>query len=368
MVIRIPKYKSKTVNKVVDFLRIFRAHTTPATMLMIIPFYSLGGGNILSWHGLFLVLWSILVHWSGYGGNSVSDAFAGYDQQDKNKQHFPLVAGRIKISTAVKVLQTMLLLASVSGALLILFGNGDKVLSLTMLLIAITAGFNYNSGINKVTSLKFLYLTLFAVALVASCYYMMFNPINSIFDVFLFIPRFMKLIPSYSYSTINTIFIFGLFYCVFGAFYQIGWLGELKEIEHPTEVNLLVLLGAKIDEDGVFNPDKSRLFGDITKLLQLASAFCIVIILCNLIASIVFVIFSTCIMYFHSKMVRKDVWVRNSVLENSAKEEIFVLFLLPLLLASVVGWNLIIPLIAFSLIWFVTFNKLLWNTILRPQV
>jgi hypothetical protein len=197
---------------------------------------------------------------------------------------------------------------------------------------------------------------------------MMFNPINSIFDVFLFIPRLMKLIPPYSYSTINTIFIFGLFYCVFGAFYQIGWLGELKEIEHPAEVNLLVLLGAKIDEDGVFNPGKSRLFGDITKLLQLASAFCIVIILCNLIASIVFVTFSICTMYFHSKLVSKDVWVRNTVLENSAKEEIFVLFLLPLLLAPVVGWNLIIPLIAFSLIWFIAFNKLLWNTILRPQV
>lgn len=364
--IEVPRYESKIVDKLVDFLRIFRAHTTPATVLIIIPFYALGGGNLWSWHGLFVLLWSILVHWSGYGGNSVSDAWAGYDQLDSHKQHFPLVSERIKITTGVKLLQTMLLLSSMIASILILYGNGDKVLSLTLIFIGTTAGFNYNSGINKVTGLKFLFLTLFGVTLAASCFYMTANPYGELLDIFLVVPSTLGL--TYPRWIVDQVFLWGLLYCMFGAFYQIGWLGELKEILHPSEVNLLTQFGAKISEDGLFIPGKARLFGDLTKIGQLVSAFFITLLINNLVCWIILLVASIGALYFHHQLAKKRQWIRNETLTNSAKEEICVLFLLPLLLAPIVGWNLILPLILFSLIWYIIFNKLLWNTILRPQV
>jgi len=297
--------------------------------------------------------------------NSTADAFAGYDQLDPYKQHFPLVAGRIKISTAVKVLQSMLLLSSVIGSLLILYGNGDKALSLALLLIATTAGFNYNSGINKVTGFKFLYLTLFGVALAGSCYYMTANPYGRMLDVFLVIPSALGLV--YPRWLVEQVFMWGLLYCMFGAFYQIGWLGELKEIQHPSEVNLLSQLGARVEE-GVFHPGKVRLFGDLTKIGQLVSALFIVLLINEPILWVILIISSIGALYFHNKTAKKREWVRNETLTDSAKEEICVLFLLPLLFAPIVGWNLILPLIAYSLGWFILFNKMMWNTILRPQV
>lgn len=363
--IKIPVYESATINKIVDFLRVFRSHTTPATVLIAIPFYALGGGNVWSWHGLLVLLWSILVHWSGYGANSVTDAWVGYDQLDTNKQHFPLVAGRIKIGTGIKVLQNMLLICSVIASLIILCGNGDKVLSLTFLVISITAGFNYNSGINKVTALKFLYLSLFGVALASTCYYMSANPCGKILDVFLVIPTTLGL--TYPRWIVDQVFLFGLLYCVLGAFYQIGWLGELKEIQHPSEVNLLSHLGARITDD-IFEPGKARLFGDFTKIGQLLSAFIIAYLVNNPLGYLILVVAGAGTLFFHNRTAKKRKWVRNEVLTNSAKEEICVLFLLPLLFASIIGWNLVLPLIIFSLVWFIVFNKILWNTMLRPQV
>ena len=349
----------------VDFLRIFRAHTAPATTLIVVPFYLLGGGNLATPFGAAVFLWSILVHWAGYGENSVMDFYGGFDELDENKRHFPLVAGRVSLSAAQKVIHTFLIGVSAYAALLILFSGGWRGMALACILMAVACGHAYNDGLGKFTSLKFIPLTGFGAFLAAGCYYMAASPYSLVESLLTLVPSFLGL--ATWRATRDLLFVLSFGYAVMGAFYQIGWLGELKEIRHPSEVNLLRKLGCRCD--GVeFNAGWARLFGDVTKAGQLAFAAAIAYVVNHPAAWVSLAVLGAGALYFHQQTAKRRNWVRNNTLEDSAKEEICVLFLYPLLVSPVIGFHVVAFLIPFSLAWFVAFNRLLWGTVIRPQV
>ena len=76
------------MGKLKEYLKIFRAHTSPVTVLTVSVYYYLAGGELYSWVSVALILLGIYLHWCGFGHNSVMDYY--YDILDPHKQHFPI--------------------------------------------------------------------------------------------------------------------------------------------------------------------------------------------------------------------------------------------------------------------------------------
>jgi len=60
-----------------EWLRVFRAQTAPATLLLLeavySALYSAGGGRVFFWSGLELALFAVATHWFSFGHNSLMD-------------------------------------------------------------------------------------------------------------------------------------------------------------------------------------------------------------------------------------------------------------------------------------------------------
>lgn len=353
------------IGKVLDFLRIFRVHTTPATVLLVVPFLLLGGSSLSTALGFAVFLWSILVHWFGYGENSVMDFYGGFDQGDMGKQHFPLVSGRVSLNTALMVVHTLGIVTAMCTVAVCLLSSGTRELSLAFFLLALACGHAYNDGLGKCTVLKFIPLTGFAVFLSAGAYFLSTPPYTSIERILFWIPSVLGL--TIARQTRDILLLLGLGYVSFGSVYQIAWLGELKEIQHPKEANLLRKLGCRVEDD-VFNAGRSRLVGDISKILQMAFGFAVCSVINHPVSWVSLGILAPLALHLHNETARKRKWDRNGTLTYSALVEVCSILLFPFLLSPVIGFHTCLFLTSFSLLWFVIANRALWGTTIRPQV
>lgn len=314
----------------VDYLRLFRSHTAPATIITMLVAYYVGGGRVFSYFGLLIGVYALLIHWLSYGHNSLMDFKSGHDTKDKHKQHHPLVSGRMTTAQADRVIQWGLLIFSIIGAVISYYIAANPVLSTAGLLLFYSAGHAYNDGLGKTSILKSIPLTLCYLGLWIWAYFMSASGLTHIGTL---AATYMGLI----------------------IMYQIAYEGELKDIE-ADEANLLRYLGAKV-EKGTFYPRKAAFLG----LLKLAG---IAVLL--LINTSIYVIAGVGSMLFLLLLLTDTrTWNHKQELTRVAVMEIITIYMLVIAVMPLTeGFVLMVS----GIVYYICMNKLMWDTYLRPQV
>ncbi|MEM3794330.1 MAG: UbiA family prenyltransferase [Thermoprotei archaeon] len=132
---------------VVDYLRVFRAHTAPATQaLVLLP--SMLSGVRSPTHLLLLFIIACLIHYSGFGHNSVMDYY--FDVNDPHKAHHPIVAGRIPLSSASTAVLTLQAITAIIASTVIYMWFTP--LNLIFFLLYVVFGHFYNDFFSKLTA------------------------------------------------------------------------------------------------------------------------------------------------------------------------------------------------------------------------
>jgi hypothetical protein len=128
-----------------DYLQLFRAHTAPASVLTLVVPYLVAGGGDLVLVGLFFLL-GHLAHFFSFGHNSLMDYWV--DIRDPSKKHHPLVAGRISLEDAARVVLYGQVITAAAIALVILAYSENPALSLLFFLLYFAWGHAYNDGLD----------------------------------------------------------------------------------------------------------------------------------------------------------------------------------------------------------------------------
>lgn len=326
-----------------DWLRLFRAQTFSATLLLIMIGYLLAGGDVFSIQGFLLIFFAWTIHTSCFGDNSLMDAAMGYDQFDLGKKHHPLITGAIKLKTAHKVIHTYVALAILFGIFLVLISKGNKPLAMTALLIFVIGGNAYNKGLSKTS--------IFA-----------FFPISVCFTSLMFFSYFLIAEKLFMIIILVGLYIFYL------EWYEQGVEGYIKEINAEKETNMLRFLGAKCDS--VFNLGlKASIYSWTIKFTGIFLLWLIVSFYnLNLISIIVATVFSFLMFYFAFELTKLQKWDRNKALRNMAIEEIVSIFALLLILIPLIDVIQTIFLVVFSFTYFILLNYINWGSFFAPKV
>jgi 4-hydroxybenzoate polyprenyltransferase len=144
-----------------DYLQLFRAHTAPASVLtLVVPYLIAGGRDPVT--VLLLFALGHLVHYFSFGHNSLMDY--SIDIRDPSKKHHPLVAGRISLEDATRVVLYGQALTGVATALLVLVLSENPALSLLFFSLYILWGHAYNDGLDHRDEHSWLSISLCAAS------------------------------------------------------------------------------------------------------------------------------------------------------------------------------------------------------------
>jgi len=336
------------MSKIVEYLKIFRAHTTPATFLSVLAYYYLAGGESWSIVALGVFFLGVIFQWCGSGHNTVMDYY--YDIQDPHKKHFPLVTGAIKYEEAKKVINWMLLICAFIVVWFILTFAKNKLLSLLCFALYLQSGHSYNDGLNKVSLWKWVPEAL----------------------CFTFMAGIVWFIGG---ANINTLFWLVLAHAFLLLMYEIFWEGELKEIEFEQEVNILRFFGAKIyytdNEKYIHIPTWTQIFGYLIKLSRLIVGFIIVYLVAHPFGTIIYLIGAVIVMNYVIKITRAPrIYDHDKELENMGFAEAFdiVFFALAITASTLQEFVFGITIALGGFIWYLVFNRIQWGVSKRPQV
>ena len=328
--------------KVRGWLQIFRAQTAPATIILVLSSYLVGGGNLFTVEGLSLGIFALLFHWFTYGHNSLMDTVSGHDLRDKQKAHHPLVRGAISLESAHKVIHTGLFILTLIGIWLALKGDGNPFLAMAWFAIFITAAHAYNDGLSKTTVWSFAPIAICFTAFALFSYYISATKMSDL------------------------MFFVALYFAVTWIF-QISLSGELKEITEK-EANLLRYMGAKISNNRL-ELGKAKYYGWLVKLVNLGvGCYILYRFGFNLLSIALFALLAALAIYFCHELTKDRIWDRNKSLVHMALEEIATIYIIPTVLIPVIGIAASATLMLFGIVYFILYNIFLWGTILRPRV
>lgn len=338
--------------KIKAYLQMTRAHTFPATFVLIMVGYLVGGGNLFSWFGLSLVILAWLIHTQSFGDNSLIDFLTGWDKADPHKKHFPLSKGTISPKTATNLIQPGIFLTTLFALAMTFWSGGNQLLALVWLVVFITAGNWYNKNFSKTSIFAFFPISLCWASL-------------GLWAFFLASPALSEL------GVLMAIYVFAL------EWFENGVEGSTKELE-TKEVNMLKTLGARLGGFMVspkqggrlcFSPGPARYYGWAIKLAGLGTGL---IILLNYSLSavpvVLYLLLASLAVYFCNEITKYQRWDRNRMLRNFAVEEILSIYLLPCILLPVIGYLEGTMLMMSGILYFAIFNRINWGTWLRPQV
>ena len=345
-----------------DWFQLFRAHTAMGTTILVLIFYFIGGGKIDNLLFIFVFLAGLFTHYIGSGHNTVMDYIAGYDMFDPNKKHFPIQRGAIKQDTAKTVILLLLALNVLFTVWITLTFGANKVYALTFLILAFVFGVIYNDGLGKTISLKFIIIYFYYTSLGAWAYFLVSNTITPIL-------QYLSL------------------YVFFEVWIQIGFEGELKEIENKVEANLLRALGATIykyryTKEAILGiEDKTKyerkffmpttfvyVFVGIGVLGKFLAAYYIYTFVKDLLSFSVAFLFLVFASYYTYKQTKYRVYNRDEDLKNMAITEVFSIFAALVLVSPYCGYLVAVFIMIIAILYFVVFNKWLWSTTIEPKV
>lgn len=318
-------------NKLSTWIKSGRIHTASLTMPIFILGHLTAGGELFSWMTLHWAMLGLLWHWVGFLDNNKYDT--EYDKLDPNKQHFPLVQGLLKLEH-VKIVTT------VGWIIIALYGLWlSQSVWWFILLGSIGAAYLYN---------KYSKRTLTATIWIC----LAFSPLY----VFAHLTSGGE--PN---GLMWGIFVYGLFQLGF----QIAYSGYLKDMEAPGQKNLLMRLGSKV-KDGIFWPSKGTYL--LSYGLRAGTIIAFLIIQQGYWELIIGVMLLLAGQNFASRMTHKHEWNRKLDLKRMTAVEVFTYFGLLVALISNIGIDSVLFLIIFPFVWFVIWNKIIWNTLFAPKV
>jgi len=323
-----------------QWFKLFRAQTMPATLLLLVTAFLVGGGHLFSIEGVLVCLFALLAHLFSFGENSLLDTTQGFDTKDPSKSSHPLITGEISVESATNVIHTGIILTAFFGIFLAWCCGGKFVFAILSLFLFSLFGEWYNKG-NKVTTLSFLPISLCFTALVFYGYFIVATELSLL----------MMLVAAYVYVRIH---------------FQIDISGNIKDIE-TGERNMLKKIGAKI-ETGVFYSGKAKLYGFGLTFMEIVIGLWIYVQYTFTFWTLPFIIFFMGTgVYFVWRLVKKRAWDRDKSLMDMSLVEIAFIYALPVILAPIIGYLEVFVLLIFGVIYFFFTNRLLWES-LHPGV
>ena len=327
-----------------DFLRIGRAQTYPASLLLMMTGFLVGGGNLFSFFALFLIMFAWFNHVFAFGDNSLIDALTGEDKRDIHKQHHPLVTGIVELKEATNVIQTGMFLTVLFGVILTVEASGNRLLAALCFIVYIAAGHYYNNHFSKTSvfrgipiSICFTFLFLWAYFLSAK----EFSPLILLCGGYIFLLEYFE----------NDV------------------EGSVKEIE-AKEANLLRVLGVKVEKGNIHFSLGSRIWGWGLKLGSIFLMICVFTQLHsqhNMFTCLLFWLFVIIVIYFCEEILKSGKWDRVKALKNFSREEITSIYLIPIVLMPLVGCAEAILLMVAGVVYFLLMNYCLWG-VFYPKV
>lgn len=310
-----------------DWLRLFRAQTAPATFILLVASYLIGGGHDYGVAAILLGL-GVVSHFASFGHNTVLDY--RYDLEDPSKAHHPLNMGLIQIPQGVRVVNILQALAAAGLAYL---AWGDWI-AMACLVGFVVCGHWYNDGYSKVSRLAWL-------------------PISAAW-------AFLALYAMQVGGSINPWFAAYVFATTW---FQIDWEGRLKDLETP-EPSWMKDLGAKIHA-GRFLPGWSQAYSIALQAVQLAIAAYILYAAWTPWKLLPFIILASIMTLTGTQLTSPRPYERAHDLARMGKHEVSATFLGVYLLVDPM---LATILCALGLAWFVAMNRALWGTTFAPRV
>jgi hypothetical protein len=312
-----------------DWLRLFRAQTAPATVILILTPYLAGGGSAEG--ALALAALGLLAHWLSFGANSLHDWLGGWDRVDPSKAHHPLVAGRMRMEDAVRVIHWGLPLLMLWGTLLTLRVSPEPLWALVALYSWYVWGMAYNLGLSKVSVLGFVPISVCFTSMAAWGWLLSHGGVGGVGGTW-------------------------LGYVFFTTLFQISWSGHLKDMAVRERGNLLVKLGARL-EGGVFDPGPSRWYGRTVKLANILTGWMLLAYSPDLWRILWYVFWASVALRYLRRLTAARTYERGRELFNMSVEEVATIYL-PLLMLEPAEAAAVA---AFGLLYFFGMNRALWG-------
>jgi len=317
------------------WLQLFRAQTAPATVFLLLMPY-LVGASFFEAKTLVLAFLLLLIHYFSFGHNSLMDAAMMYDQRDLSKRHHPLVSGKIKLQAAHNVIHWGLAVLTVFAAAVTVVWAVNVAVAMVCLMAWVSFGHAYNDGLSKESLFGFLSISLCFTAMGGWGWFLSHRDLNPGGIIYL----------AYAFLTI---------------LYQTSWSGFIKEMQLRERSNILVRMGAKLDETfwgKKLLPGKSRFYAYLVKGSGLVLAGLLCWLNFSLVRLVVLVLLGAAVIWLLYQTTRSRVYDRPKELKWMSCMEICTIYLvLPLL----IDWPAALMLMAFGAIYFFACNKVLWG-------
>lgn len=319
-----------------SWLQLCRAQTAPASILLVlVPFLS---GNPISGTVVVLAVFALLTHYFSFGENSLMDTVMGYDRDDPSKRHHPLISGVISLPLAHNVIHWGLIVLTTIGVIITYLISPNPLPAMTALVMWVALGHGYNEGLSKESLFGFISISLCFTSMAAWAWFlghMELTPLGSLYLLYVF-----------------TVILF-----------QISYSGHLKEMGQSERSNILIKMGAKL-EDGYFEPGLTVLYGLAIKLAGIYLLYEMLAV-STIDKAAWLVSIMVLMMFFLLLLTRTRSYIRSSELRNMSVMEILSIFApLPLMLP----WSYAIVLMAAGVVYFMLMNLWLWGTPTHPKV
>jgi predicted membrane protein len=210
------------------------------------------------------------------------------------------------------------------------------------MLFGMVCGYAYNNGLDKSTIFSFVPITLCFTSFSLSAYFL----------------------SSISLSDIGLLLTI---YVALTILFQIGWEGNLKELEFKDEKNLLRTMGARV-EKGIFYPEQSYWFGWGTKIMSMIVAVFILSLYPSSVLAFGSILFFSLITTLTYELIKERKWDRNKELAKFGTMEICSIYLMVWLSSPIIGFETAGFLMLFGLIYYISMNRILWSSLLGPRV
>ena len=229
--------------KLREWLKLFRAHTSPALWCLILTPY-LHNAELFTLNTAALWVLAELVHHISWGQNSLMDFTQGYDKKDPAKKHHPLLTGALGVTESVNMIYWGLALLMTAAIVLTFYVSPAPALAMAMLTMWMAWGWGYNCGLSKESILGGASITLSFTGMAAWGWYL-------------------------SHGDLGRLGLISVGYVFMQGVYMNGWTNQMKDFKQLERSHLPHLLGARVHPDGYFRPHGSWWFPVGSKALNL---------------------------------------------------------------------------------------------------
>jgi len=319
-----------------EWLQLGRAQTYPASWLLVVAPLLHGRSDPVQVFVLSLLMW--FAHILTFGHNSLMDSCIIPEKDkpppdfvDPSKSHHPLIQGVISLHEAKIVIFWGLGLLASGFLLFTVWSAVSRFEAIASLFLYWAWGVLYNEGLSKESPLGFLSISLSFTAMGSWAWFLSHDKLGAL-------------------GALYVVFIF------FTILFQISYSGHLKELGVEERSNILVKMGAKI-EDGKFKPGLAGLYGIVVKTLNLLIAGMMLAVYTSLSGGIASIFLMALASIFLLMLVESRIYNRKRELMVMSGMEIVTIFIAVFVLLPPIE---AIVLAALGIAYFFIVNKLIW--------